>query len=226
MIFTGILRKWTDNFFIYLIYSRGKYQYSVVGVNMKNILLFAEILPLILFYLFFANSDFMIWFSLSYLGKLCAILIIIFYSSIHWIYGLFFCVVVILYYQSDLIEGMQTPIPAPTTISEPRYVNGDVVKYSVANDFIYVDDNAQITTNITDIRLKTQEEIVYPKASDDWVNGIWQSWFVDDYTVPYPVSSNNAGLYPVSSNNAGLYPVSSNNAGLYPVSSNMIHPSS
>ena len=225
MIFTEILRKWTDNFLIYLIYSHGKYQYSVVGANMKNILLFAEILPLILFYLFFANSDFMIWFSLSYLGKLCAILIIIFYSSIHWIYGLFFCVVVILYYQSDLIEGMQTPIPAPTSMNTnngqfipDHLVNEEVMKYSVADDFIYLDDTTQITTNITDLRLKTQEEIVYPKASDDWVNGIWQSWFVDEYTVPYPVSSNNAGLYPVSSNNAGLYPVSSNNAGLYPSS--------
>jgi hypothetical protein len=169
---------------------------------MKNILLFAEILPLILFYLFFADFDSMIWFSTTYLGKLAAILIIMFYSAIDRVFGLGICVLVILYYQSDLLENMQgmegftTPLPfqpKPTTIITEKSTDSDsdTVSYydsvSFMKDFTVVDETQSVS--LSERRLKTQEEITYPKSSDDWVYGIWKSWFVDNYTNPYPVSN-------------------------------------
>jgi hypothetical protein len=177
------------------------YQYSlVVSKKMKNVLLFAEILPLFIFYLFFADPDSMIWFSLTYLGKLVAVLIILFYTDLHWIYGFFICVCIILYYQSDLIEGMQiresmlsnTSITNMVEGFEPIASEPKVDSYSFLSDFIYEDTgspNQKILMNITELKLKTQEEITYPKASDEWVYGIWKTWFIEDHSPPYPVSA-------------------------------------
>jgi len=170
---------------------------------MKNILLFAEILPLFIFYLFFADPDSMIWFSLSYLGKLVAILIILFYANLHWIYGLFICVCIILYYQSDLVEGMQmresmlSNSLTPKTVEkvegfEPIASDSKVDSYSFLRDFTYEhtgNPNPEILMGITESKLKTQEEITYPKASDEWVYGIWKTWFIEDHSPPYPAIS-------------------------------------
>jgi hypothetical protein len=200
---------------------------------MKNILLFAEILPLFIFYLFFANPDSMIWFSLTYLGKLTAILIILFYADLHWIYGLFICVCIILYYQSDLIEGMQmqesmlsnssihkkvegfahlsvpqdvemqvlavnqsknNPLANNSTNSntdryKPVASDSKVDSYSFLRDFTYEhtgNPDEDILIGITELKLKTQEEITYPKASDEWVYRVWKTWFIEDHSPPYP----------------------------------------
>ena len=167
---------------------------------MKNILLFAEILPLLIFYLFFADPDSIIWFSLTYLGKLTAILIILFYADLHWIYGLFVCVCIILYYQSDLVEGMQIRESMLSNNSMPN--NREKVEgfeaiasdskldsYSFLRDFTHEHTDKEILMGITELKLKTQEEITYPKASDEWVYGIWKTWFIEDHSPPYPAIS-------------------------------------
>jgi hypothetical protein len=172
---------------------------------MKNVLLFAEILPLFIFYLFFADPDSMIWFSVSYLGKLAAILIILFYADLHWIYGLFVCVCIILYYQSDLVEGMQVResmlsynSSIPNKVEkvegfEPIASDSKVDSYSFLRDFIYEqtgNPKSHGLMGITELKLKTQEEITYPKASDEWVYGIWKTWFIEDHSPPYPDTAN------------------------------------
>jgi len=67
---------------------------------------FAEMIPIVLFFLFFIYPDDMLRFSYSYLGRFLSVALIIFYTSIHIIYGAFICAVIILYYQSDVVEGM------------------------------------------------------------------------------------------------------------------------
>lgn len=161
---------------------------------MKYVLLFAELIPLFLFYVFFVYSDSVIWFSTTYLGKLIAIAIIVFYTSIHWIYGLFICILIILYYQSDIIEGMQpnyyTPIVHPVNnnsdLLDPVDIDHKTQEYAFINDFTQVNNQTVPLRSITESKLTTQEEIMYPKTSDDWVYGIWKSWFIDSYSKPYP----------------------------------------
>jgi len=169
--------------------------------NMKYVFLFAEILPLILFYLFLANTDSMILFSTTYLGKLVAVMIIMFYSYIHWIYGLFICILVILFYQTDFIEGMQSyHFNVSPMIHEDGKLyntenfeeyNKEKPQYSFMSDFITTDNSSihMSGENLIDNKLRNQEEITYPKTSDDWVSDIWKSWFIDSYSAPYPVDS-------------------------------------
>ena len=68
------------------------------------ILTIAKILPLITFYLFFAFPDDFLYVSISPLGRLFAIFIILLYSSINTYYGIVMCVLIILYYRLEFIE--------------------------------------------------------------------------------------------------------------------------
>lgn len=61
---------------------------------------------IILIFLFVSCPREMKQFSHSVLGRLVAVLMIIFYSMVDLFYGLFFCIVVIYYYQLDTNENM------------------------------------------------------------------------------------------------------------------------
>lgn len=60
---------------------------------------------ILLIFLFVSYPKFMKKFSHTFLGRLLAIFIIIFYSIIDIFYGFFFCIVVIYYYQLDYNEN-------------------------------------------------------------------------------------------------------------------------
>ena len=64
----------------------------------------AKILPLIIFYLFFAFPNDFLYVSISPLGRLLSILIILLYSSISTYHGIIVCILIILYYHLDFIE--------------------------------------------------------------------------------------------------------------------------
>jgi hypothetical protein len=71
---------------------------------MKNIV--AEFLPIVLIFLFLSKNKEFYKFSRTIIGKLVALFMIIFYTSIDKILGLFVCGIIILFYQNDNIEGM------------------------------------------------------------------------------------------------------------------------
>jgi hypothetical protein len=73
---------------------------------MKKII--AQFVPMILIFLFLSKSNEFFQFSKTILGKIIAILLIIFYVSVDKFVGLFVCALVVLFYQSDNIEGMET----------------------------------------------------------------------------------------------------------------------
>jgi hypothetical protein len=53
--------------------------------------------------------------------------------------------------------------------------------------------------SIMEQKLKSQEEITYPKPSDNWVNDIWQTWFNGNYQRPYaPVTTRPPPYSPVN----------------------------
>jgi hypothetical protein len=66
----------------------------------------AEFIPLIVFYLLVSYSDEMIMFSHTTFGSFIVVGLILFYASIHYIYGILVCLFVIFYYQTDTVEGM------------------------------------------------------------------------------------------------------------------------
>jgi hypothetical protein len=64
----------------------------------------AKLLPLFLFYLFFAFPDDFLYISISPLGRFISILLILFYSLINTYSGLTMCVTVIVYYNLSFVE--------------------------------------------------------------------------------------------------------------------------
>jgi len=73
----------------------------------KNVTIYlAEFIPIIVFYLLVSYSDEMIMFSHTTFGRLIVVGLILFYASIHYIYGILVCLFIIFYYQTDTVEGM------------------------------------------------------------------------------------------------------------------------
>lgn len=64
----------------------------------------AQVLPLVIFYLFFAFPDDFLYSSIHPLGRLFAITLILLYSVINTYYGILMCVLVIIYYKMDFVE--------------------------------------------------------------------------------------------------------------------------
>lgn len=73
---------------------------------MKNIEIIAQFIPILILFLLLKYSNDFVKFSFTVLGKLIAILIIIFYAKIDITVGACVCGLVILYYQSDYVENM------------------------------------------------------------------------------------------------------------------------
>uniref|UniRef100_A0A6C0DE89 Uncharacterized protein n=1 Tax=viral metagenome TaxID=1070528 RepID=A0A6C0DE89_9ZZZZ len=73
---------------------------------MKNTEIIIQFIPIILIFTLLKFSKYFVNFSFTILGKLLAVLIIIFYSAIDIMVGLCVCGLVILYYQSDYVENM------------------------------------------------------------------------------------------------------------------------
>lgn len=72
---------------------------------LKNEVLFQFII-IFTVYLFIAYPTEMVFATETPLGKLVAVIIIIYYASIDFTYGLFACGIVLYYYQLDLIESL------------------------------------------------------------------------------------------------------------------------
>jgi hypothetical protein len=49
--------------------------------------------------------------------------------------------------------------------------------------------------SIIESRLTAQEELTHPKPSDDWVNGVWKTWFSDSPPLTYQSFSQSFGLF-------------------------------
>jgi hypothetical protein len=64
--------------------------------------------------------DELLTFSYSYLGKFIAIFFIIFATIVNVVYGTFLCAILILYYQSDMVEGMILYNGQPSIVKKPE----------------------------------------------------------------------------------------------------------
>ena len=70
-----------------------------------NLKLLVNFIPILLIVLLVSYTPEFIQFSQSVLGKLFAVLLILFYVKLDVFVGVFVCILVILYYQTDYVES-------------------------------------------------------------------------------------------------------------------------
>jgi len=176
---------------------------------------FCDFSLILIIFLFFTFPAWMDDFSHSILGKLCAVILIAYYTTHNLVYGLLFCIAVIYYYHYQQegsairmvkLEGMAT-YPGepdfPATIDRPLYPertdaeqefvdthckNGELQykHFSVHPEmtehvFPEVKTTAHSVCNpcnptckfsLSNQKLRTEEEIVKPKSSNDWFTAV------------------------------------------------------
>jgi hypothetical protein len=71
---------------------------------MKIILI--EFIPIVLLFLFVSYTDNFVRLSNTILGRLLAVIIILFYTSFDVVHGFLACAIIVLFYQSDIVENM------------------------------------------------------------------------------------------------------------------------
>ena len=100
-------------------------------MKQKTIKSISQIIIILIILLCFMYPDETLIFSYSHLGKFIAILFIIFATCINVLYGTFLCVLFILYYQSDMVEGMimheSNELITPKTKSQVNTKNGKLI---------------------------------------------------------------------------------------------------
>ena len=182
----------------------------------------AKVLPLIIFYLFFASPDDFLYASIHPLGRLIAISIILFYSILNTYYGILMCILVILYYKMDFVEktsmfdsymliGDQFYEPfeidqkVQEKINEFRKENCKTNSLQFKKNKVHNENACHIFPELEFLdepcnpcdkycgitireKLKNEESIMYPKQDDNWIYNIWNTWFSENNTKPYPIS--------------------------------------
>jgi len=101
-----------------------------------------SLIPIIIFYLLLAYTKGAITFSNTILGKLIALLLIAFYANIDAVLGLFVCVLIIFYYQSDFVEGMLNM--SNDYSGSFKYVDQPMIVESVPDNLDNVDSEIMI----------------------------------------------------------------------------------
>jgi len=178
---------------------------------------FCDFSLIILIFVFLTYPTEMEHFSHSILGKLCAVILIAYYTTQNLMYGLLFCIVVIYYYQVkqfamdtkkaaegftsvDLYEaGKYTNYVAPALYpprdddesafvqkhcdmgGELKYKNFAINPEMVEHVFPEVHATGHSVCNpchpmckfsVINQKLRTEEEIVKPKSSNEWFSTI------------------------------------------------------
>ena len=152
---------------------------------------FLNILPVILISIMVIYKSQTAHFAHSILGKLMASLLIVFYSVNDIIYGVFVCALVILYYQTDYVEGFSQPIvasSAKSTFIQENCKNGVLVhkslpvKQEMAQHIFPELSFPRGTCNpcdktceidIIEEKMNNEEQLIAPKDSNDWVQDAW-----------------------------------------------------
>ena len=66
-----------------------------------------DFIPILIIFLFLCYTNISIQFANTVLGRFIAIAVIIYYTSIDYLYGLIACLIVVFFYQSMFIEGLK-----------------------------------------------------------------------------------------------------------------------
>jgi hypothetical protein len=150
----------------------------------------AQIIPIVLFYMYFAYPDKMLALSIEPMGRFIAVCLILFYTSLDILYGIVFVIFVIFYYQMDLVEGFNGDFTGVTSY-EPMQVSQIQIQMpapliaSTRDPVVVSVYSHQEPVGLMDHKLAVQQDIVYPKLSDEWTDNVWNTWFSDNSTRPF-----------------------------------------
>jgi NAD-dependent dihydropyrimidine dehydrogenase PreA subunit len=150
-----------------------------------------QFIPIILIFLFVVYPKNAIFWSNTILGKIIAIIIVLFYSTVDIAYGIMVSLLFVLYYQmgNQYSEGMENDLRKQF---EKQYCENGVLKYKTMQvkpemtehifpEIEYEDETLKCnpcdsTCNykIIEERITNESKIQEPKNSKDWV---WTQWF-------------------------------------------------
>ena len=160
---------------------------------MKTDTIIFQFIPIILSVLFLVYTSITVQFSTTILGKIVALIIIMYYASEDVLYGTIACGIFIIYYRTLYIEGMDTmfeehmPSPLRAQFSK-QYCDNGVLKYKQTpvkqemTTHVFPEINFTYTAcnpcdemceySIIEEKLKNDDEMRKPKDSNetDWIS--------------------------------------------------------
>jgi len=150
----------------------------------------AQIIPIVLFYMYFAYPDKMLALSIEPMGRFIAVCLILFYTSLDIFYGIVFVIFVIFYYQMDLVEGFNENF---TGVTSYEAMEGSQIQIQMPAPLIASTRDPVVVSvyshqepvGLMDHKLAVHQDIVYPKLSDEWTHNVWNTWFSDNSTKPF-----------------------------------------
>ena len=225
--------------------------------------IFAEIIPVILILQFALYPKLMVTIAHTYLGRFISIALRVWYTSVNVLYGLFMCLMVILFYQLDYVESFTSVKDSKSTVdslteSRPKNSVKDVGVWNILEENmdskpeqvgvgVDVDVNVESFSEYTNVsagsgvnssanefrskncknsqlvykefpiktemaqhvfpeivyegevcnlcdpncafsvslnKIKTEEDVVKPKNSNDWAISVWSKLWASEETKP------------------------------------------
>ena len=157
----------------------------------------SNIIPVIILAIFILYPRESAEFVHSILGRLCAIILILFYSSIHIVYGVIVCILFILYYKNTAMEGFED---AKQSFREQNCKNGNLYNKNIPvnmemaqhvyPELSFESKSCNPCSNTCDFsiieeKMSTEERLVAPKNSNDWFHETWSKiWNTSSNPVP------------------------------------------
>lgn len=123
----------------------------------KSIKIIAQFVPILLLFLLLSFSKPFTTFSFSILGKLLAVLVIIFYTYLDKYLGLFVCAIVVLFYQSDYLENMLNIDDILDDID--NYDSSNNESNDLPDDGMYLNNNNTIKNRRNRERMTNQDGV-------------------------------------------------------------------
>jgi hypothetical protein len=114
----------------------------------------AQFIPIIVIFILLTSFRKLVEFSNTVIGKLFAVLIIIFYTYLDKILGVFVCAIVIFYYQMDVVENMlNMDILENMDQIDPNYTTefvGEEAQREILDDYVFLSKKEKKEDNITE----------------------------------------------------------------------------
>lgn len=146
--------------------------------------------PIVLLYAVIAATDWFARWSHTILGRIVAIILIVVYSKIDWLYGLAVCALVIFFYQTDYVESFSNRVEGFDAVAEFRGEHctngtlmnkGQQVRTEMAQHVFPEVINEQgcsicdttCPVKIIETRLKNEDELLHKRNSNDWIDIVW-----------------------------------------------------
>jgi hypothetical protein len=133
----------------------------------------------------------------SILGRLFAIILILFYSSIHIVYGVIVCLLFVLYYRNTATEGFED---AKQSFRKQNCKNGYLYYKKIPvnlemTEHVYPEVSFKSKQcnpcsntcdfSIIEEKMSNEEVLLAPKNSNDWFNESWSKlWNTPTNPVP------------------------------------------